>query len=188
MGHIPMHRQKCFSQICLATPTPGTFWVVWQRHSHSTVIKADAKKLIFSTNAAPADGAGRSMADGRRTWATVSALGATGCWAEGDGDVRKGWCPEAGSEETVCSGSADPHGTEWGLTAGPARWDAPSSEKPEKQDFNDSRISPLSLKRHWFCCYNLFLPENNTVWTLSSLKIKVFKSLPPYLKRCTGKK
>lgn len=60
--------------------------------------------------------------------------------------------------------------------------------KPGKYNFNDSRISPLPLKRHWFPCDNLFLTENRALWTLSYLKIIFFLKSPPLIWKDVGEK
>lgn len=107
MGHVPMHRQKCFSQICLDTPLLG----------HSELCDSDILTAQSSTQMQKnwfsqqmlrlqMELAGPRL--GKNNTSYRECPGSTGCWAEGAEAVRKGWCPAAGSEDSLCQLSADP--------------------------------------------------------------------------------
>lgn len=177
MGHVPMHRQKCFSQICLDTPLQGHFELC-----DSGLLTAQSSTQMqncwFSQQVLPLHSAGRSMVREKKRELL---------WVPWEHRVlsRGGWS---------CKERIMPSSCIWGQSLlmecwPPQHWVRLNCRtcwvrcslfrKPGKQDFSGSRISPLPLKRHWYSCYNLFLPENKAVWTLSYLKIKFWKNSPP---------
>lgn len=113
MGHIPMHRQKCFSQICLDSPTPGTFWgcvtVTFSQHSH----QLRCKIADFLNKCCLCRWSWQVHGWGKKSMSHCGCPGSNRVLSRGGWSCKKRMMGSSWIWDSLCSWRADAHSTEW---------------------------------------------------------------------------